>query len=222
MEVTNSEGFTPLHLACRQNLFDGSAGLKLIKVLVEYGGDIDAKDPNGVTPVLIAFNNKQTSVVRYLLEQRPNVEVVDVINGLTPFHIACREGYQAIAESLLFDHGAKNFETKDSNGLSPLHYLSRKGWVKVSRQILNLGASPTNDQYQYTPLHIAILHGHLKLGTLLVQLGASVNATDASDCTPLHTTATRGEFKLAQFLLYQDASVMASSNSGMTPLHCAC
>jgi ankyrin repeat protein len=62
----NEEGSTPLHLAskCREEEEDGSAGV--VRLLLEYGADVQARDHSGKTASEVARGPEQQEIVRLL------------------------------------------------------------------------------------------------------------------------------------------------------------
>ena len=65
--VGNSIGRGPIHYAAT------NGHLECLKVLLEYGTNIQAKDIEGNTAVALAAAGGHTDCVRYLLEQGANV-----------------------------------------------------------------------------------------------------------------------------------------------------
>jgi len=69
--VTESDKFTPLHCSAQVGHMDG------VKLLVEYGADIDAQNKWGGTPLLLAVMQNHPHVVRYLVQQGAATDVED-------------------------------------------------------------------------------------------------------------------------------------------------
>ena len=57
----NGEGWTPLHYAAWK------AHLDVCKLLIEKGADIDARGPNGITPVMMAVRSGDLETVKFLV-----------------------------------------------------------------------------------------------------------------------------------------------------------
>ncbi|XP_047245850.1 ankyrin repeat domain-containing protein 27 isoform X3 [Girardinichthys multiradiatus] len=80
----------------------------------------------------------------------------------------------------------------------------------------------SRDDRGYSPLHAAAICGQAQLIDLLVNKGASVNATDYHALTPLHLACQRGFQGVSLLLLHYKANTEAQDNNGNTPLHLAC
>ncbi|KAI9479256.1 hypothetical protein LPJ78_002676 [Coemansia sp. RSA 989] len=76
---------------------------------------VNAKDPNGYTPLHAAASWKHLQLLKYLLDNGGDVNIVDS-DGDTPLHI-CEDKQCA---ELLLKHGA-DMERKNKEGLTPVH-----------------------------------------------------------------------------------------------------
>jgi uncharacterized protein len=74
-------GLTPLHFAARQGCVAGA------KVLVKAGAEINATNPNGFSPILLAIINSHYDVAAFLLDQGADVNIADEV-GRTPLYAA--------------------------------------------------------------------------------------------------------------------------------------
>jgi len=57
--------------------------ISVLKILVRLGGDVNATDENGMTPLHVAAGSQRATVVRYLLESGANASAED-LGGATP------------------------------------------------------------------------------------------------------------------------------------------
>ena len=97
---TDHDNSTPLHISA-------NAGLnEVVRVLLKYGADIDAKDDKGWTPLHNAAKSGEHEVVRMLLKCGANASTKDY-EGRTPSHLALGNGHEKTAK-LLSDYGAKD------------------------------------------------------------------------------------------------------------------
>lgn len=74
-------GFTALHFAARQGC------LASTELLVKAGAGINAKNPNGFSPILLAIINAHYDVAAYLADQGADVNITDEV-GRTPLYAA--------------------------------------------------------------------------------------------------------------------------------------
>jgi len=62
INVRNSNGDSPLHIACRHNNFE------IVNCLLYHGADINVKNNFRKSPLSIACENKSVKIARYLIE----------------------------------------------------------------------------------------------------------------------------------------------------------
>lgn len=70
----------------------------------------------------------------------------------------------------------------------------------------------------WRPLHSAASAGHEPVATLLVSLGADVDAATAQQRTALHYAASKGHAGIAKLLLQAGAEANAKDCTGATPV----
>lgn len=90
----NREGWTPLHYAC-SGPDEGVAAW-----LLEKGADIDARAPNGSTPLMMAVRYAPIATAELLLTKGANVRLSHQ-NGNTAFDFATSAGRDALAAKVL-------------------------------------------------------------------------------------------------------------------------
>ncbi|HTW64376.1 MAG TPA: ankyrin repeat domain-containing protein [Bryobacteraceae bacterium] len=74
-------GLTPLHFAARQGCLAGA------QVLVKAGAQMNATNPNGFSPLLLAIINAHYDVAAYLIDQGADPNITDE-TGRTPLYAA--------------------------------------------------------------------------------------------------------------------------------------
>ncbi|KAG7279487.1 hypothetical protein CRUP_035873 [Coryphaenoides rupestris] len=244
-DVLSKTGFTPLHIAAHyENLNNGITPLHIasrrgnvimVRLLLDRGGQIDAKTKDDQTPLHCASRMGHKELVKLLLEHKANPNATTTA-GHTPLHIAAREGHAQtirmlldmdaqqtkmtkygkvdVAE-LLLERGA-NPNAAGKNGYTPLHIASKQNQVGGGQQpVCSTGASANAESLQgVTPLHLASQEGRPDM--------ANVNLGNKSGLTPLHLVAQEGHVGIADILVKQGASVYAATRMGYTPLHVAC
>lgn len=108
--------------------------------------------------------------------------------------------------------------------MDPLVEAARDGNTELVTELIGGGASVDVAQGDgMTALHWAADRGHATVVAVLLQAGASVDATTRiGSYSPLHLASRRGHADIVQALLRGGADARArTTNSGVTPLHLA-
>ncbi|CBJ29701.1 Ankyrin [Ectocarpus siliculosus] len=169
-----------------------------------------------------AVKDGDVDAVREYLESGVEANLANPNTGRTLLHIACRQGYSAIA-SLLLSNGANPGATT-LRQLTPLHLACHQGHLKVARLVLEAWA-PVDDRDETgaTPLHLSAQQGHTDVVRLLLQCGADKDAMDQSGWTPVFFASWNGHAEVARMLLQAGANARVSDlRDNITALHLAC
>ena len=230
MNVRGDNGKSPLHSAVSYG------DLEMVQVLLDYKTDVNAQDDYNWTPIhevssrypfqdqVPNISISRPDVARLLLERGadPNARMK---NGLTPLHVAAKDGRVEVARVLL-KHGA-NVGTEDNKGRTPFHaavdYSEQRGWegnadyasgkLDVVRVLLEHGANAcAEDNERRTPLQTAAGSGSVEVVRMLLEHGANACAEDNERRTPLHTAARSGNVEVVRMLLEHGANACAEDN----------
>jgi hypothetical protein len=117
-EITNSDGATPLFVACSKG------HMEVVQLLVSEGADKEITNSVGATPLFVACSNGHMEVVQLLLSEGADTETTDR-GGDTPLLIACQEGHVEVVR-LLVSEGADK-ETTNSDDVAPLYIACQGG-----------------------------------------------------------------------------------------------
>ena len=237
MNVRGSDGRSPLHSAASYG------DLEMVQVLLDYKIDVSAQDDDNWTPIhdvssrdhfqdqVPNISISRPDVARLLLERGadPNARMKE---GLTPLHVAARDGRVDVARVLL-KHGA-NVGAEDNKGRTPFHaavdYSEEGDWegdadyasgkLDVVRALLEHGANAcAEDNECGTPLHTAAQYGSVEVVRMLLEQGVDTCAEDNERRTPLHTAAGSGSVEVVRTLLEHGVNACAEDNERRTPLH---
>ncbi len=102
-----------------QNIFEASShgNIEAVRLLIERGACVNAKDSYGITPLHCATCKGQIDIVRLLIERGACVNAKNV-HGTRPLHYAAMYGYTNIVR-LLIENGESIIE-KDNDGWTPM------------------------------------------------------------------------------------------------------
>ncbi|XP_046663670.1 LOW QUALITY PROTEIN: serine/threonine-protein phosphatase 6 regulatory ankyrin repeat subunit A [Homalodisca vitripennis] len=176
----------------------------------------------GWTPLLIACHQGHMEMVTTLLANHARVDVFDN-EGRSALHLAADQGYLQVCDALLTNKAFIN--SKSRVGKTALHLAATKGFANLCKFLIQ-DHNATIDVLtlrKQTPLHLAAAAGQLEVCRLLLELGASIDATDDQGQKPIHAAAAQNNFpEVAQLFLQQHPSlVMACTKDGNTCAHIA-
>jgi len=161
---TNS---TPLHIAA----FCGQ--VEVVHFLIEKGADVDARNTYEDVALHYAISARDSTIVRNLIDTGAELDVVNADN-VTPVFQAIRFD-NLMLTNMLVESGA------DVNlGKSPLHDAVLNNNIETLKLAINddTNIDPTNE-YENTPLAIAIRQGSDEIMEFLVSKGADIEKTEA-------------------------------------------
>lgn len=165
---------------------------------------IDARDPDGRTPLEIAATKRHSQLVQLLLSYRPQMDIC----------LASATGDRSLVEKLLRENPRFVNEVND-RGMTPLYCAILGGQKEIAELLLTRGAKvdrgrrrvlegPLMDSRRIwwtTPLHEAAFNGDLDLALVLLKQGADPLAHSYSGATPYHLALMNGHEKLAEELV---------------------
>jgi serine/threonine protein kinase len=176
----------------------------LVELLIANGADINAKNKNGSTALLLAVKNQNYEIVELLIAKGADINARDNDNKRPLMEV----DNLAIAK-LLVSKGA-DINTRDNYGNTPLMTVDNSEILKL---LINHGADVNfKNKEGRTPLMSVNIS---KIAELLIEHGADVNAKDNYGNTPLITAKDPGIVKL---LIDNGADVNARNNSSRNSL----
>ncbi|KAL4921029.1 ankyrin repeat-containing domain protein [Aspergillus aurantiobrunneus] len=216
-------GDTRLTVACRLG------NHAMAEVLLNAGSNPETQADHGTTsfphsrsPLCIACDGNNPSLVRLLLERGADVEATAQA-GQKPLGIAATKRQTDIA-SLLLAHGANVNAPVSNPGLhrTALIIAAQNGHVETAALLLahNAAVSAT-DYYGRTALSHAAENGHTETIQLLLNAGSELDAPDCKGHTPLYWAVTQGDPHAAEILVRAGADVARGDREGLTPISLA-
>ena len=141
-------------------------------------------------------------------------------DGMTPLHLAAREGMMN-AVVVLLDHGA-DVNAADTHGCTPLHSAVYARNVPVAEVLLDRHANPNMSRKDgSTPLFYAAGNGDTNLVSLLLKRGGKPAGRPDAEFSPLHVATRNGHTAVIELLVAAGASLETRDKEGQTPLHAA-
>ncbi|GBN05336.1 Serine/threonine-protein phosphatase 6 regulatory ankyrin repeat subunit B [Araneus ventricosus] len=239
-------GKTPLHLAVLNNT------IEVVKVLIKNGAQVDAEDKSGFTPLCLAVKNNDKEVVEMLIENGANINAKDgyplfsaisqgfydiveilmqnekikinmqIVNDITPLHVAAELGQRVIVETLIIKGADVNAVTADCKK-TPLHNAASAGAAEVVKILLKKKAKINARAVDgSTPLHLAVYSGQANVVKMLNENGANVNIADYKNRTAIQLAAFHGKLEIVKMLSeLKTVSIHDKANDGFSLLHIA-
>ena len=250
VDVKNSDGNTPMHLACdvepltlptsnrRQKPIPVYFDLRTVKGLLSRSSSLSVQNNDGDTPLHIACRSKDVRLVNLLLESQHKVDLTIQNNsGDTPFHIACATACFPVVNALIsLGKSIEAFGIKNCHGDTPFHVAlglfqqSRKGKVRQfkAKSSLEFFADncpdinvQNNDGETLLHLSCKVVNSYsTHIVEFLVKSGADLTRVDVHNQLPLHVAASR--FLELVKLSCSLTLVDWQDENGNTALHIAC
>lgn len=114
--------------------------LKMVKMLLKNGFNVDEKDEDGWTPLHFACNNGNYDISQYLLKKEADVNAVtDDGEESTPLLLATMTLNLELVKLLVY-YGA-DIETEDAHGWFPLAHACYNGDLNIIQFLIDSGAN---------------------------------------------------------------------------------
>lgn len=181
------DGSTPLHIACKRNQ------IRMVRMLVNAEADLERRDAQGRTALLVAAREGHVAVFNFLLASGSDPYARTSRELHNALHLASAGGHtemvSTMTETQLY---ADRVDDIDAKGRTPLHMacnLKDSGVAyDMSKILIRCGADAIVKNVDgYAPLHLACERGHGD--AVRVFLSKVANSTD--DTRRLLKTKTR-------------------------------
>ena len=222
--ITNSEGYTPLHVAVRRKEYTSA------EILLKHSKcNPSIQDFRGNTPLHMAIiSNTSLSNVEPFLHHKHSDPNIQNIQGNTPLHEAVmRWAPIDVVEALVF-HKACNPSIVNNAGLTPLNISADFGEVPYAEALLSSGKCSHEDIVKATEgnllLHKAVsLNKPTLVSRLLMIQEWNINETNSAGETALHVGCKMKCSKAILEKLVEDCrcDLNAQNHHGNTALHIA-
>ncbi|KAA8533927.1 hypothetical protein F0562_031444 [Nyssa sinensis] len=193
--------------------------------------DLEVVEPSG-NRLLTAAELGNCDAVEEKLAREPGCAEEVNADGLTPLHLACREGHVGIVRKLISSSAKLCFKT-DKVGGTPLHTAAMNGRVDVIKVLLQACPESVKEVTATgeTCLHTAVVYHKGKVVQFLVKWLAErtdynylVNGKDYGGNTVLHIATSRKQLQTLKVLLTYNPSISsvvdvnAMNSGGFTAL----
>jgi len=219
---------TPLHVAA---LYGNTT---LIKLLIDYGADVNAPDLHGNKSINYASRNLHNEAIEILVENGSDIPPGIITNVIYPWRTTFKinDGYipgpdktskykEIIKEIIRYyiNHGVDiNYGTGPYENAPILFVIPGEYGIDMVRYFHDNGADlKVKDDREATLMYYA--NGDNELIEFLLKKGLDINAKDFEGKTPLHYEAKTGDIKSIKALIDAGANINEHDNiSFITPL----
>uniref|UniRef100_A0A8C4D9K0 Transient receptor potential cation channel, subfamily A, member 1b n=1 Tax=Dicentrarchus labrax TaxID=13489 RepID=A0A8C4D9K0_DICLA len=200
----DNEGCTPLHYACRLGIHDS------VKNMLGLSGQIGlaCKSKDKKSALHFAAQYGRINTCHRLLETITDSRLLNEGDerGLTPLHLASREGHTKVVQ-LLLRKGA--LFHSDYKGWTCLHHAASAGYTQTMDILLS--ANPKlmdkTDEDGNTALHVAAREGHVAAVKLMLTRGAEL-ILNKNDTSFLHEALQNGRKDVVNAVIDSDKYVI--------------
>jgi ankyrin repeat protein len=203
LNAVDSQRNKPIHRACLKG------NSKVVEILLnKYKVDLESKNLESETPLLIAARRGNSFLIESLLKHGADYSVRDKYGWYSPIHIAIMSNKKHAPKiiNLLVRYGAKVDEF-DEFGNSPLHLACYKGNLNVVRSLIyNKANVNLKNPLDKTPLHYAAERSDGAFVDLLLASGADVCVKDIQGYTAQIIAFKNNNSKVVDLLNYHPDS----------------
>ena len=231
--------YSPIHLAAKKN---DSSLVEIVDVFdsLSLSVDMNSKDCDGQTPLLVACKNGSEDIVKLLIENAVengiDVNAIDD-KGRSVLHNACRSQSPKCVELLLNRAEELNIDVNapDEGGTKPILHACKQGKTEIVRlmfeqsEICNIDLTAT-DRLGKTVTHLACWRSETNTLKFILEnatkYGVDLNARDHNGQSPLHSATYSWTIlrEMVQFSLKNNRVIKFDSlnDYGNTILHTVC
>jgi len=229
VNLRDSNGMTPLHIAARAN------DLKSVRSLIIAGASVTAIAFDGTTPLHCCCQTGDgCDVASALLDSTSTLKegarkTKHGVSGVTELHDAAEAG-DVRTVKLLLDHTV-DVNAATSCGMTPLHFAAKHGFIDVATCLLSKGAhleiaAVDSKGSGVVAVHLAAEFNHSDMLNALVAAGADVKKcrvySGRGGVSCLHLAVIKRNLDMIRTLLDEhNMTVNAQDADGATALHLA-
>jgi ankyrin repeat protein len=212
LNVKNETGRTALMLAA----LNPGKGVAAIPILVQKGVNLDVRDNDGNTALMIAFEAGNDKASKLLIDAGANLDIRDN-TGKTALMLAAEKGEFDVVDALIV--AGANLNIRDNAGKTALMLAAAKGLVDLVRILIVAKANLNiRDNDGKTALMLAAEEGRADVVEALIVAKADLNIRDNAGKTALMLAAEAGKTDVVDALIAARANLDIRDNAGRTAL----
>jgi len=193
----------------------------LLVASIAAGGDVESRDEDGDTPLLVAARTGNVASMRTLFDSGASASVVNARKqGLT--HVIAWNDNEVLLDIALSP--GPPLDEPDSEGHTPMMLALDYRNVRLVRRLAERGVPfPEPEEKTAYPYSLFLAqNGEVELLSILIGAGVDLEWTDADDYVPgktlLHEAAWRGNVTSVEMLVRAGVAIDPRESRGRTPL----
>ena len=204
----------------QRSLFSNSfkGDMEGIYTLIDNKVNVNVKNKNGMTPLMIAAQNGYVELAKILIQAGADVKTSNSLTGDTSLILASENGQTMCVQTLLKCHANVNIQGR--NGDTALISAARNGNEDCLQVLKDKGANLNIQNNNGNTALIAAVHRfQFQCAVQLIRAGADVNLMDNQGNTAIVLAARKGQVDIAQKLITAGSDVnYFDEQLGMTAL----
>jgi len=182
------------------------AGIKVTRVLVEHGANVDYTTRDGFSAISLALHAGDEEVFDYLLDRKAKLVLPPpgTYRRLVAIERAMRMANPRVFEIFCEQGLDKSFENEARMTLA--HFAAERGSAELIQKLVSYGAPVDHaDVFGWTPLHTAAYAGNQAAVEALLGRGSNKNARTVDGKTPYVLAQEAKKTAVADYLAAQGA-----------------
>ncbi|XP_050411361.1 putative ankyrin repeat protein RF_0381 [Patella vulgata] len=218
----NKPNGEPLRASIRQLSEDMTVEKIIIKMLLEAGADVNLFDEDGVTPLMVAAQQRNGELIELLISLGANVHACD-LSGKSACHYSLERAYDDTMKSKelleIFVKEGVSFATSNPDVIL-WHWIDPTPDIEFLKFLVNNGLEVHKIGSCEENLLHCLKHENFTeaLMEYLLEIGVDINQQDKNGDTPLISAASDMKQDLLKYLVNIGCEVNTQNHQGQTAL----
>jgi len=211
--AANENGRTAMHYAAQEGK------TAIVRMLAVHKQLIEAKDKEGVTPLMCTAETGFLEVCELLFKEGANPLATNE-SGWNPMHYAAYYKKTGIVQFL--SAHIQLIDSKIKTGHTSLMLAAQEGHKEVCEALLKTGANPlATEENGWNAMHLAANKGKTEIVQFLSAHKQLIDSKTKTGRTSLMLAAQEGHKEVCELLLKEGANPLATGENGWNAMHWA-
>ena len=202
-KIEDNEKANAFHVLATHKHESDSEDSAIFKMLLEQGLDINAKNYQGDTPLMIASARGRAELVKIMLSCRNlDLNATNHANHSAIYQAVRKD--QAVIVEILLKAGAESVAHL-RNGFTPFSVACSNGNMDIAtmliKKVVLSGHINAGADFNSTPIFLAAYGGYTDIVKLLLDHGAEYTCRRVSGFSPLHAACSNGHLNVVELFL---------------------